>query len=260
MTMRANVNYHIKRPESQAFYFEVDGIEGNIIAPELITTEVDVDDIRDKPNSLNFDKHGISFVRAPSAINTFENKPNWQSRYEQEITQLLTQEIAATEVIVFDHTVRIDDALATRQPARNVHNDYSELGANQRLHNLLGQDKAAEFQQGHFGFVNIWRPIENPITSSPLGFIHPNSINNSDWMNIELIYPDRQGQILGASYNPNHKWFYLSEMTPDEVAIFSVYDNHRRLFLAHSALDVVEQTPLTSPRKSIETRTLVRYD
>ena len=48
-------------------------------------------------------------------------------------------------------------------------------------------------------------------------------------------------------------------MMPDEVAIFNIYDNRGRPSVAHSALDMIEDPNVTTPRKSIESRTLIRY-
>ena len=78
-------------------------------------------------------------------------------------------------------------------------------------------------------------------------------------MTIDLVYPDRIGQILGVAANEDHDWFYLSQMTPQEVAIFNIYDNQGRPFLGHSALDLETRTAASCPRKSIESRALVRY-
>ena len=78
-------------------------------------------------------------------------------------------------------------------------------------------------------------------------------------MTIELIYPDRTGQILGVAPNDEHQWFYLSDMTPSEVAIFNIYDNCGRPTIAHSALDMDRDQNIVLPRKSIESRTLIRY-
>lgn len=260
MNITASVNYHVRRDTPQAFQFDVDGIAGNLISPELVATNVNVKDLRDKQCRVNFDDDGITFQRAPTTIRDFEQGSDWQQQYNLEVTELLKKTIGAKEVLVFDHTVRIDDLDAVRKPARNVHNDYSARGANQRLVDLVGDTLAEQYQRGRFGFVNLWRPVEFPITSSPLGFIRPSTMVAQDWMTIELIYPDRVGQILGVAANPDHEWFYLSNMTPDEVTIFNIYDNQDRPYLAHSALDVVGQAPAVLPRKSIETRTLVRYD
>jgi len=61
------------------------------------------------------------------------------------------------------------------------------------------------------------------------------------------------------SGNPNHEWLYQSRMTPDEVAMFNIYDNRGKASVAHSALDMVEDQAITTVRQSIESRTLVRY-
>ncbi|MGI9476521.1 MAG: CmcJ/NvfI family oxidoreductase, partial [Hyphomicrobiaceae bacterium] len=132
-------------------------------------------------------------------------------------------------------------------------------GAHQRLRDLLGEEKAARWETGHFAFINVWRPIENPINSAPLGFVRPRSVDAQDWLTIKLIYPDRLGSILGLVANDAHEWVYLSKMTPDEIALFNIYDNRGKPSIAHSALDRVEDDTIDVVRKSIESRTLVHY-
>lgn len=259
MQTTATVNYHVRSDELQAFRFEVDGIIGNLVSPELVPTQVVVQDLRNESRAVDFDTDGITFAKSPTQVREFDNSSDWETAYNDELRSLLKDQIGAQEVIVFDHTVRVDDPSADRKPARNVHNDYSEAGAEQRLIDLVGEERAKDFRTGAFGFVNVWRPIEHKIFSSPLGFIRPSSMTPEDWMTIELVYPDRLGQILGVAANKDHEWFYLSEMTPDEVAIFNIYDNTGRSYLAHSALDMKSDAHTTAPRKSIESRTLVRY-
>lgn len=259
MSAIATVNYHLKSPEPQAFHFDVDGIVGNLISPELAPTTVTVRDLRSNPSSVSFTNDGILFRVHASQVSDFASDEDWREQYDDELISLLKSQIGARDVKVFDHTVRIDDPAAERKPARNVHNDYNQQGAEQRLVDLLGEEQAAEYRQGHYGFVNVWRPVKHTIKTSPLGFIRPSSMKATDWMDIQLIYPDRLGQILGVAANESHDWFYLSEMTPAEVAIFNIYDNQGHPHLAHSALDMQEQATVTAPRMSIESRTLVRY-
>jgi hypothetical protein len=260
MGARAIVNYHVKSSEKQAFEFDVDGIVGNLVSPELVPTEVEVQDLRDGDLNVNFLDDGITFENHVSQMSKFDDSSDWVENYDKELTLLLKDKLGAKEVIVFDHTVRVDDPSADRKPARNVHNDYSFHGAKQRLIDLVGQEKATEFNNGHFGFVNVWRPVEHVITTSPLGFIRPSSIKPEDWMTIELIYPNRVGQILGVAANTDHEWFYMSKMNPSEVAIFNIYDNKDIPSLGHSALDMVEsEGGYHNIRKSIESRTLIRY-
>ncbi|MEM6580048.1 MAG: CmcJ/NvfI family oxidoreductase, partial [Pseudomonadota bacterium] len=102
-------------------------------------------------------------------------------------------------------------------------------------------------------------PVEQPVMTSPLGFIRPRSMQPEDWVTIDLVYTDRKGEILGVAANQHHEWLYRSQMTPDEVVIFNTYDNDGLPFVGHSALDMERTHRVSRPRKSIETRTIVRY-
>jgi hypothetical protein len=255
----ATVNYHVHKPERQAFELDAEGIVGNLISPELVATEIRVRDEREADNNVSFAKDSVGFVAFPTKVRSFESKDGWQQVYDQELTEMLMTEVDAQEVIIFDHTFRVDDPKAVRRPARNVHSDYSAEGAHQRLIDILGRERASEWSMGRYAFINVWRPIAHPINSAPLGFILPRSVANDDWILLDLIYPDRVGQIMGLAANPDHEWIYVSKMTPDEVAFFNIFDNHGRASIAHSALDMVEDPAVQSIRTSIESRTLVRY-
>ncbi len=258
MTQTATVNYHVHKPERQAFELDAGGIVGNLISPELAPTEVTVHDARGM-DQTTFKDASVGFAAVSTKVSAFDEGQTWQGTYDTELASLLMDELDAKEVIVFDHTVRVDDPNADRKPARNVHSDYSTDGAHQRLVDLLGEEQAAEWSKGHYAFINVWRPVGAPINSAPLGFILPHSVADEDWIQLDLIYPDRTGQIMGLAANPDHEWIYMSKMTPDEVAYFNIYDNQGRSSIGHSALDMVEDPNVHSIRQSIESRTLVRY-
>ncbi len=259
MTLTATVNYHVHKPFRQAFELDAGGVVGNLISPELAPTNVPLVDVRSTDEKPCFTEASIGFANAPTAVVSFDDPDHWEAACDAELTKLLTREVEAEEVVIFDHTVRVDDPDATRKPARNVHSDYSQQGAVQRLVDILGPERAVEWADGHYAFINIWRPVGAPINSAPLGFVLPDSVAEDDWLLLDLIYPDRKGQIMGLVANPEHRWVYQSGMTPDEVAYFNIYDNRGRPSIAHSALDRVEDPTVTTIRKSIESRTLVRF-
>jgi len=253
------VNYHIHSPEQQAFHIDAGGVVGKLISPELVVTGVSVNDVRDEEHSVSFAEDSVAFEYSPTKVLSFAHDDSWKYTYEQELHELLTQKLGAKRVVVFDHTVRVDNPNSTRQPARNVHSDYSPKGAHQRLIDLLGKEEADKWSQGHYAFINVWRPIEHPINSAPLGFVRPSSVSEKDWILIDLIYPDRIGSIMGLAANDKHEWVYRSKMTPDEIAFFNIYDNRGLPSIGHSALDLIEDESLSTIRKSIESRTLVQY-
>ena len=258
MLRHGYVNYHVHKDERQAFELDAGGIVGNLISPELAPTEVHLSDMRNAAHPVRFTEDAVEFAHVPSAVSDFSGD-GWQTTYDAELTTLLTDRLGVRDVVNFDHTVRVDDPEATRKPARNVHSDYSQDGAKQRLIDLLGTETAHAWSGGHYAFINVWRPVGAPINSAPLGFVRPSSVKPDDWILLDLIYPDRMGQIMGLVGHPDHDWLYQSRMTPNEVAFFNIYDNRGLPSIAHSALDMVEDAAVTTIRKGIERRTLVRY-
>lgn len=259
MARLGTVNYHVHKPAKQAFHIDADGIVGNLISPELATTQISLTDLRSGAEKVSFTDDGMAFANAPSQVRDFLNGENWQQIYDRELSEFLIDQLGAREVVIFDHTVRVDDPEADRKPARNVHSDYSQEGADKRLIDILGPESAAEWSRGRFGFVNVWRPLENPINSAPLGFVRPSTVAAQDWIQLDLIYPNRRGQIMGLAHNERHQWIYQSNMTPDEIVYFNIYDNQGLPSVGHSAIDLVEDASQSTIRKSIESRTLVRY-
>lgn len=259
MHRHGHVNYHVHKPHRQAFHIDAGGVVGKMISPELTRTKIDVNDVRSDAVSVEFSKDSVSFAHVPTSVRDFTNETDWQNIYDAELTDMLRAQLGAKEVVIFDHTVRTDDPNATRKPARNVHSDYSPDGASQRLIDILGEETAAEWATGHYAFINVWRPVGDPINSAPLGFLRPSSVPEDDWLLLDLIYPDRKGQIMGIVGSASHEWIYQSKMTPNEVAYFNIYDNQGLPSIAHSAIDLVEDETVTTIRQSIESRTLVRY-
>ena len=258
MTRTATVNYHVRSDDRQAYHIDAGGIQGQIIAPEHAQTEVKLLDQRVNDADVTFSADGMEFATAPTGVEAFDGTNAWQAVYDAELTDLLTSRLGAKEVLVFDHTIREDDSNSGRKPARNVHSDYSPEGADRRLTDILGPDRAEDWRNGHYRFVNVWRPLDNPINSAPLGFVRPASVAADDWVLIDLIYPGRRGHIMGLAANPAHEWIYRSNMRPDEIVFFNIYDNRGLPSVAHSAMDRIEDPSVTTIRKSLESRTLLR--
>ena len=66
MSLTATVNYHVHKPEQQAFYLDADGIEGNLISPELQSVDVPVADARTHQGSVSFAKDSVFFAQFPT--------------------------------------------------------------------------------------------------------------------------------------------------------------------------------------------------
>jgi hypothetical protein len=255
---QAFVNYHKVRDTATEILVELDGVAGNRVDPEYANTAIELIDVRHMAVPPTFNKDGLCFLQVPSQVIAFDSSQLMQQQYEQEIDVLIKQETGASEVVVFDHTIRKHND-KIRPPARHVHADYSPTGAQQKLVDVLGSYRANEWQQGCYRFINLWRPINYLVEMAPLALAAPASVEAEDWIDIDIIYTDRKGQIRGLLANPNHQWLYMSQMTPEEVVIFTAYENEGSSSIAHSAVDLKVQPENALPRQSIETRMLARF-
>jgi hypothetical protein len=210
------------------------------------------------------DREGFALVRRQSRLENFYDEDQVREVYYPECECLLADLGGAPRVVVFDHIVR--NAARTNEkgikmPATAVHNDYTASSGPQRLRDLLPTE-AAELLRHRFAIINVWRPLRGPVLDSPLGVCDARSIAPGDLVPNARIYPDRRGEIQAVKFNPAHRWYYFSEMQPEEALLLKCYDSAddgRARFTAHSAFLDPTAPPNSPPRESIETRGLVLF-
>jgi hypothetical protein len=144
-------------------------------------------------------------------------------------------------------------------PQEFVHVDQTLSAGVARVHRHLGAE-AEHYLKGRCRIVNVWRPIENPVAHEPLAVADYRSIDHArDLVSARLIYEDREGATYTVKHAPDHKWYYLSDQTPDEVALIKCWDSDERVarLTPHSAFKD-ETSPADAPhRQSIEVRCLI---
>lgn len=109
--------------------------------------------------------------------------------------------------------------------------------------------------------INGWKPITGPVKCSPLAVCDASSMQQADFMETDLLYPDRSGEIYSVSHRPEHRWLYVSDMEPTEAMLLKCYDSDESgvaRFTARSAFEIPDSDDAPS-RESIEVRTLVFY-
>ncbi len=229
---------------------------------------VDIADMREKANQLTVDHEGFELARAKTAVTDLYDDAAVQSTYYNEIEELLAERFGASRVVIFDATRRSDggDGAANpdgrRGPARRVHVDYTAKSGPQRVRDVLGDDEAKrlEVNGARIIQVNVWRPIRGPVKRAPLALADASSIGPGELVATDQVFPDRVGEIYHLAHAPTQKWYFASDMTPDEIILIKGWDSlddGRAQYTPHGAFDLANTTPDTPARESIEVRTLV---
>ncbi len=230
------------------------------------TRIVPIHDARPIASAISLDGEGFAVLRRRSAVRDFWDEDEVRRIYYPEVERVIAEATGASKVFVFDHTLRrrvagADDraAGAPRQPVPRVHVDHTEKSAPQRVRDFFG-DEAAELLRGRVQVINLWRPVRGPLRDAPLAVCDARSVAPADLVPSDLVYQNRVGETYAVTYNPDHRWFYVPEMQPDEALLLKCFDSEtdgRARFAPHTAFDDPTAPPGVLPRESIEVRTLV---
>ena len=267
-TVEAPLNYLKEVPtEKPAFYIHVPVPENPRRGPQLGPRTRVIHDARPLGKELSLDAEGVVLVDAPTTFSDFYDPDRVRTSYFPEVESLVKEKTGAVRVVAFDHNLR-SKALATEKqynaqmPVLFAHNDYTEESGPQRVRDLF-PDEAEELLEKRFAVINVWRPTRGPVLESPLAVCDAQTMGPNDLVAMDLIYPDRVGEIQSLRFDAGHRWLYFPEMKASEVMLLKCFDSARdgrARFTAHSAFEDPGTPAGVAARESIEVRTLAFFE
>jgi hypothetical protein len=227
---------------------------------------VTIEDARPLSATLALDVEGFELVDQPTRMRDFLDDEELRAVYYPEMEALIAARSGCRRVHVFDHTIRHGDADARaarklREPVPFVHNDYTDWSGGQRVRDFFPAD-APDLLSRRLAIIQVWRPINHPVSRDPLAIADARSIAPADLIPTERRFPDRVGEIYQFTHNPAHRWFWFPEQTRDQAIVFKVYDSMtdgRARWGAHAAFENPLTPPDAPPRESIEIRAFAFY-
>ncbi|KAI6026551.1 hypothetical protein BKA83DRAFT_4244877 [Pisolithus microcarpus] len=232
---------------------------------------VEIEDIRGKEGNYGLDVAGFQYSRYPAKHTNFTDEEEIKEEYYPESVELIKKFTGATRVVIFDHTLRrrrpgengADPK--NRQPVTQVHADQTMTASIARVHKHLPASDVPALLRCRFQIINLWRPISHPAVDWPLAVCDFRSLDTkTDLVPMALKFPDREGEVYGIKYNPDHRWVYKSAMDPEDFVLLkcfdSIQDGSVATLVPHTGFED-PKTPKDAPfRESIELRALVFYE
>ena len=267
-TLRAKFNYVIDTGVPLVRYIDWPEMEPFAVLPQYREYEMSVRNGRALRHTFDIDTHGFVFADHRTQVKDFTDEAERTRVYDTEVQALIREHTGASEVLVFDHTIRVGDESAQtlggiRAPVKSVHNDYTERSAPRRLRDIVGDAEAERRLRRRWAIVQVWRPIRGDVMRDPLGICDGRSIPQQGFILVQRRYKDRTGEVYHIAHNAAHEWFYFPQMTRNEALVFKVFDSDTSKpsrFTAHSAFDDPQSPADAPPRESIETRTFAFFD
>ena len=236
-----------------------------------------ISDLRGTATSL--DVEGFELVPHTSAVANFhliEEDGAVDQLYIGEMTALLQRITGASLVIMQGggkkrYGPKATDRLAgltNAFPALYPHGDTTDSSAVTLAQSIAahipGFDPGKARRWAHF---NMWRPITPPPQDYPLALCDARSTRPGDGVTVVADTVTRTNgafsfDTTGYLYNPDHRWCYFSDMTPQEVLVFITHDSDpaRPHQVAHTAFLDPTCPPGTPTRGSVEMRAFAVFD
>jgi hypothetical protein len=246
------------------------------LRPPAAQHRVSIRDARPIAGELRLDEHGFELHSRPTEFADFYDEAAVRSRYYPDVQSVMRDLTGAIAVVVFDHNVRSAaragrGEAGVRVPVDQVHNDYTIQSGPKRKLEILEAAGRTDLADRRVAFVNLWRPIVGPVWDNPLALCDARTVSQDDLVPTDILHygeddltqPRHSGQIYGVRYNPAHRWYYVSEMRPDEFLLLKCYDSRsdgRARFMPHTGFRNPACPSDFVPRESIEARTLVVFD
>lgn len=243
--------------------------------PAMERHEMRIQDCRPLALTLDLEHDGFLFRAHTTSFRDFLDETRVKTEYFPEMEALLRQLTGAVAVVIFDHNVRSASGAASgqvgvRAPVDMVHDDYTETSGPQRVKELLEAHSLAHLIGHRAALINVWRPLRGPVVDLPLAVCAAPSVRPEDlvvtpihhYMEDDLQRPSHTGEIYSLRHNAGHRWYYVSNMEPDEVLIFKGYDTQAEgvsRYTPHTGFAHPDCPPKFMPRESIEVRAVVVY-
>ncbi|KAJ4416871.1 hypothetical protein N0V82_006510 [Gnomoniopsis sp. IMI 355080] len=224
------------------------------------------------------EKEGFQYIKHKSTAADALVNNNDQQAYWAEVTALTKEFLGAETVFPY--------ALKRRGPEQSppsykAHCDLPEHSAwPNNLSPILTKEERELVLSGKYrcrvvNFI-VWRPLVNHAEDFPLAIMDVRSFDPKDIAWVEAVscvapvaevkeFPTTGTRTLVdyIHYNPETRWYWMSNQTPDEVILFTQWDSHppegedqfnRTVHAAFRNSDAREGCPL---RQSVETRMVV---
>jgi len=268
--VEGTINYLGDMGVRPAFY-AVDYDRDNIV---LNPQPMPIRDMRRAEDGPSLAREGLAMARHKSRLSDFTDMAAVQEAYLPEAAELLKSLTGARHVLMMPHAIlrygersdRYGKGVNTR-PARFVHVDYTPRSAPGLAGPLLEEAGFPNPPRGRYAGFNIWRALSPPPQDVPLALCDAASVSEADLVPGDAVFdapdaPEFSFEAYLVRHNPNHRWWYASDMGAEDVLVFKAYDTEGEgpQCVPHVAFDDPTCPADVPPRASIEVRGFAFFD
>ncbi|TDZ67343.1 Hydroxylase/desaturase asaB [Colletotrichum trifolii] len=228
--------------------------------------ELNLTDVRTVPDfQPTIQDNGFCFLQNPSKeLSNLTGRDDCKP-YLEEQAQFLKKRFGTDEVWAINANFRDSRSSGGRTGhLLFAHLDNTVNSSWERISLFLTEEERERVLSGRARarIINIWRPMVNHAEDIPFAVCDPKTNTDlGDVVAVDRITPQAAKELAYFAWNPEHRWYWLSNQTPDEVVIMTQYDTHPPggMFniVPHAAFRNGAARAGCPPRQSVEARFIV---
>ena len=216
---------------------------------------------------LSLDREGFILARHACGVSQDTDVKAEAAAYLQSVAAML-KDLSGAKLVLAQGTgllkrhaerANLEGAIG---PSRWAHMDYTEYAANKWVDWIEGWQDVELRHHPRFAIFQTWRCVSPPPQDNTLVLCDASSIDPEGCLTFDACMrqpydaPGNQFESQLCKYDPNQRWYYFPDLTPDELIVFKAYDSdHSRWAQAlHNSADIPGIPAEAAPRVSIEAR------
>jgi hypothetical protein len=224
-------------------------------------------DARPLAGSLSLDREGFTLAAHDSGLAESCDLPAVASDYLASVAELVRDIMGADLVLPQGKGLLKRHAESARRegaigPSRWVHMDYTTDAAHKWVGWMEGWHGRPLHHYSRFAILQTWRCLTPPPCDNTLVLCDASSIAAEDCIVFDAVIakpydePGNQFESQFARFNPDQRWYYFSDLRPDELIVFKGFDSDPDKFAQplHNSIDLPIAAAGARPRCSVEAR------
>ena len=178
--------------------------------------------------SVGLEGNGFTFAAYEPNVTDYTDDAAVKASYETVIAPLLSDLTGAREVYVQSHQTRTENPETFLGAySRYVHCDYPMTPSPEREANVLKAHGSAhaDAENLDYAWFNIWAPTDRPAEQNQLTVVDASTLAPEDFEEYYFTPRADGGFAAIPTWNPNHRFYYVSNMRPGEAIVFKQYDS-----------------------------------
>jgi hypothetical protein len=244
--------------------------------------DVAIRDIRAEPDAVSLARQGFTLASHVSRVAHTQEivdanlgvhmaDPPINKTYQDELLPLIRQLSGALDVIAQANGLLVRFSRRSQRqtwaPALEFpHMDWTRRSIGQFIESSVAAAGRPIAPWRRVVLYQTWRALSDPPQDNLLAVCDRSSVSTSDVVFYDAIITEK-GRDVGlvecacCRFGANHRWWYASNMGPNDVLVFIGYDSDtpEAVQTFHTGFDVPGQEN-AAPRRSLEARFFAFYD